>query len=166
MAPASPDRWLLLLGSNVEREANLEAAERRLEARFEVLRRSRVYESAAVGDPGGPPFLNRALLVRSLLAPAEMQRAIREIEAALGRVRGADRNAPRTIDVDVLLALDAAGDALAEPTPHRDLRRHHHAAIPAAEVAGEARLPDGTTVAAAAAALGPPPAGFRKIPAS
>ena len=164
MASAAPDRWLLLLGSNVGREENLARAERLIAERFEVLARSAVVESAAVGDPGGPPFLNRALLVRARLDAAAMVAAIRGIESALGRVRGPDRNAPRTIDVDVLLALDAAGAALPEPPPHRDLRRHHHAAIPAAEVAGEVRLADGTTVAAAAAALGTPPAGFRKIP--
>jgi len=157
------NRYLLLLGSNVGREENLARAEAELGARFEVLARSRAYDGPAVGDPGGPPFLNRALLVRSPLGPGEARRALREAEAALGRVRTRDRNAPRTIDIDLLLALDEGGSALPDPPPHRDLARHHHAAIPAAEIAGDAVLPCGGTLAAQAAALGPPPEGFRAV---
>jgi len=156
-------RYLLLLGSNIEREANLARAEEALGRDLEVLARSRVHESEAVGDPGGPPFLNRALLVRSGLDPAAVRSVLQRIESSLGRVRLPDRNAPRTIDIDLLLALDDAGAVLPEPAPHRDLARHHHAAIPAAEIAGAAALPGGGTLAAVAASLGPPPRGFRAV---
>jgi 2-amino-4-hydroxy-6-hydroxymethyldihydropteridine diphosphokinase len=152
-----PDRYLLLLGSNIEREENLGRAEGMVEARFPVLARSRVCESEAVGDPAGPPFLNRALLVRAALAPEEMRAELHAIEHALGRRRTADRHAPRTMDIDILLALDGAGEILPDPPLHRDLARHHYAAVPAAEVLG--------SLAAAAAALGPPPRGFRVLPA-
>ena len=155
------DRYLLLLGSNVDRERSMARAAQALDKRFEVLARSGVVDGPAVGDPDDPPFLNRALLVRSALSPAEMRRALHEIETAIGRVRTTDRNAPRTIDIDVLLALDAEGAVLPDPPVHRDLARHHHAAIPAAAVAGDVLLPDGRTLAEAAAALGPPPGGFR-----
>jgi 2-amino-4-hydroxy-6-hydroxymethyldihydropteridine diphosphokinase len=165
VAAAAPDRYLLLLGSNIEREANLDRAEGMLAGRFAVLARSRTFEGPAVGDPNGPPFHNRALLVRSALPPREMRDALHSVEHALGRLRTLDRNAPRTIDVDILLALDAAGAVLPAPPPHGDLLRHHHAALPAAEIAGDALLPGGTTLAAAAAALGPPPPGFRIVPA-
>ncbi len=165
MVAGAPDRYLLLLGSNIERVANLERAEGILGGRFAVLARSRVYEGPAVGDPHGPPFHNRALLVRSGLPPEEMRAALHAVEHDLGRRRTRERNAPRTIDIDILLALDAAGAVLPEPPPHGDLLRHHHAALPAAALAGDAVLPGGTTVAAAAAALGPPPPGFRVLPA-
>jgi 2-amino-4-hydroxy-6-hydroxymethyldihydropteridine diphosphokinase len=156
-------RYLLLLGSNVDREANLARAEAALAGRFEVLARSRVYDSEAVGDPGGPAFLNRALLLRSDLAPDALRRALHAVETALGRVRTAERNAPRTIDVDLLLAAEDRGGVLPEPTPHRDLARHHHAALPAAEIAGDLVLPGGGTLGALAASLGPPPRGFRAV---
>jgi len=164
VAPPAPDRYLLLLGSNVDRERNVDRAEALLGERFPVLARSRTCESPAVGDPEGPPFSNRALLVRADLPPGEMRTVIHGLERSLGRVRTPDRNAPRTIDIDVLLALDAAGAPLREPALHRDLLRHHHAALPAAEIAGGTVLPDGRTLAAAAAALGPPPPGFRVLP--
>ncbi len=156
-----PDRYLLLLGSNVDREGSMARAAERLGREFEVLARSRVVESAAVGHPADPPFHNRALLVRSALPAGEMRRALRALEDGLGRVRAADRNAPRTIDIDLLLVLDAAGAVLPDPPVQRDLVRHHYAAVPAAEIAGDLRLPGGRTLAEVAAALGPPPAGFR-----
>lgn len=159
----APDRYLLLLGSNIDREENLDRAVRILESRFAVLARSRIAESAAVGDPAGPVFFNQAMIVRSDLAPREMRLLLHGIETSLGRLRTVDRNSPRTIDIDVLFALDAAGAVLPEPPPHGDLRRHHYAAIPAAELAGTVVLPGGATLARAAAALGPPPAGFRTL---
>jgi 2-amino-4-hydroxy-6-hydroxymethyldihydropteridine diphosphokinase len=160
-----PDRYLLLLGSNVDPAANLARAEEAVAARFPVLARSRAVEGPAVGDAGGPPFRNRALLVGADLDPASLRAVLRGIEARLGRVRGPDRNAPRTVDADILLALDAAGAVLADPPLHRDLLRHHYAALPAAEIAGSLRLPDGRTLDQAAAALGPPAAGFRILEA-
>jgi 2-amino-4-hydroxy-6-hydroxymethyldihydropteridine diphosphokinase len=160
-----PDRYILLLGSNVEREENLDRAVQILESRFPVLARSRVVESDAVGDPTGPPFHNRALIVRSDLPPREMRSALHAIEHSLGRLRTMDRNAPRTIDIDVLCVLDAAGALLPGPPLHKDLLRHHYATVPAAEIAGDLVLHDGTTLAAAALAMGPPPKGFRVLPA-
>lgn len=163
-APA-PDRYLLLLGSNIEREGNLGRAVQILESRFAILARSRICESDAVGDPTGPPFFNRALLVRSSLAPRAMRAELHAIEHSLGRLRTLDRHSPRTIDIDILLALDAEGALLPDPPLHKDLARHHHAAVPAAEILGTLPLPGGTTLAAAAEALGPPPKGFRVLPA-
>jgi len=160
-------RWLLLLGSNIEREDNLERAVAMLDHRFGILARSRVYESDPVGDPGGPRFWNQAVWVRARCSEREMRDAAHGVEACLGRVRTADRNAPRTMDIDLLLATDATGAVAADPAPDEDLRRFHHAALPAAEIAGDLSIDgNGTTVAAAAAALGPPPAGFRALEAS
>lgn len=136
---------------------------RMLGERFPVLARSGILETPAVGDPGGPPFWNRAVIVRSGGDLASMRAALHEMEAALGRDRSAPRNAPRTMDIDAMLAMDAAGRVLADPPVHRDLRRHHFAALPAAEIGGGLVLPDGATLAAAAAALGPPPAGCRTV---
>ena len=164
MAPV-PDRYLLLLGSNIEREENLDRAVQMLESRFVVLARSRICESDAVGDPTGPAFYNRALVVRADLAPREMHSHLHAIEHCLGRLRTMDRHSPRTIDIDILCALDAAGALLPDPPLHKDVRRHHYAAVPAAEIAGDLVLPEGTTLAAAAAALGPVPKGFRVLPA-
>jgi 2-amino-4-hydroxy-6-hydroxymethyldihydropteridine diphosphokinase len=64
---------------------------------------SSVWESKAVGS-NGPNFLNACVIFPTELPPYEFkEQIIRPIEAALGRVRNADKNAPRTIDLDIVL---------------------------------------------------------------
>lgn len=68
---------------------------------FTLLARSHVYRTEAVGDPGGPPFLNAAVAGLWDGTPEELLAACLGIEAALGRTRSY-RNAPRTLDIDLL----------------------------------------------------------------
>jgi len=96
-------RAYLSIGSNIEPEANLPKAIRLLREYGEVLEISGAWESHSVGADG-PNFLNACVLFLSSLPPYELKEGIiRPIEAALGRVRYADKNAPRTIDLDIVL---------------------------------------------------------------
>jgi 7,8-dihydro-6-hydroxymethylpterin-pyrophosphokinase len=62
-----------------------------------------VWESESVGFDG-PNFLNACILFLTPLQPVELkENIIRPIEAKLGRVRGEEKNAPRPIDIDILL---------------------------------------------------------------
>ena len=63
---------------------------------------SSVYETDPVGYADQPPFLNAVLLVETALSPRALLGACLGIEAALGRVR-TFRNAPRVVDIDVLV---------------------------------------------------------------
>ena len=135
-----PERgWLVVAaGSNIEPERNLPAALRRLRTRLEVERLSAIYRTPPVEAPGTPDFWNAAIRVRTDLAPGVVKHEIlRPIEAELGRVRGDDPNAPRTIDLDLVLwsggALDDRADKVRLPEP--DLARVAHLAVPVAEVA-------------------------------
>lgn len=93
----------LSLGSNIEPEINLPNAIQRLKGYGEVKTVSAVWESQAVGSDG-PNFLNACILFLTRLQPYEIkEQIIRPIEAELGRIRYADRNAPRTIDIDIVL---------------------------------------------------------------
>jgi 2-amino-4-hydroxy-6-hydroxymethyldihydropteridine diphosphokinase len=141
------------LGSNVEPERHLPEAVRLLAERAEVLGKSSAWATAPVGPPGQPPFVNAAVLVRTALAPERVKpELLRPVEAALGRVRSADRFAPRTIDLDFVAsgAGEIRGDGLAVPDP--DLLRHAHVALPAAEVAPEWKHPQTAEAFAAIAA--------------
>lgn len=148
----------LALGSNIEPEIHLPAAVRELARRFPLLRVSRVWETAPVGFPGSPPFLNAAVLVRSGIPPRELKfEHLRPIEAHLGRARRDDPNAPRTIDIDLVLygervlALPEAGIELPDP----GILRHAHLALPLADLAPEFEHPaDGRTLREIAEALG------------
>ena len=108
----------IALGSNVgDRERALARAVVALERTpgVVVLRRSRWIETEPEGGPHDQGrFLNGAILVETTLAPRELLDAMLAIERRLGRVR-AERNGPRTIDLDLL---DHGGVELDEPGLH------------------------------------------------
>jgi 2-amino-4-hydroxy-6-hydroxymethyldihydropteridine diphosphokinase len=94
--------WLSL-GSNIEAEVNLPKAVQMLREFGRVEAISSVWESESVGFDG-PNFLNACALFLTPLGPVEFKETvIRPIEAKLGRVRGAEKNAPRPIDIDIEL---------------------------------------------------------------
>lgn len=94
------------LGSNLgARERNLRAALDGLRATEEVadVVVSSFYETAAVGPGEQGPYLNAVVrLTTSLPARALLGRLL-AIELACGRTRGPERNAPRVLDLDLLL---------------------------------------------------------------
>lgn len=93
----------LLLGSNIQPEKNLVLGVNLLRNHVKIVRFSSVWETTSVGAMG-PDFLNLALLaVTTLEAVAFKEQVIRPLEKRLGRVRGADKNAPRTMDIDIIL---------------------------------------------------------------
>ena len=83
----------LSLGSNIKPEVHLPKAIQMLKDYGQVKAVSQVWESHAVGTDG-PDFLNACVLFLSHLQPNDLkQQIIRPIEASLGRVRHADKNA-------------------------------------------------------------------------
>ncbi len=108
-----------------------------------VTARSRVYETAPVGGPPQPHFLNAAVLVECMLSlPALLEELLR-IEVALGRVRGEDeiRFGPRTLDLDVLWAEGVILDEPRLTVPHPRLAGRAFALLPLLEVAPGAADP-------------------------
>ena len=133
---------VLLLGSNIEPGPHLERAVALLRARFDVRAVSRVYRSAAVGGRAPQPdFLNQAVRLRTDCPPRALREACRRLEERLGRRRSADRFAPRTLDLDVVLFDDLSVDFGSWRLPDPDLETHAHALVPAAEVASDWRHP-------------------------
>jgi 2-amino-4-hydroxy-6-hydroxymethyldihydropteridine diphosphokinase len=133
-------RVVIGLGANLgDRQATMREAATRI-ASIEGVRiaaRSRVYETAPVGGPPQPHFLNAAVLVESALSPPALLEELLRIEVALGRVRGAEevRFGPRTLDLDVLWV---EGVTLDEPrlvVPHPRLAARAFALMPMLEVA-------------------------------
>lgn len=128
---------IISAGSNVGAERNLPDAVARLRRHhsIEVVDVSPVYRSEAVGPPGQPDFLNAAVLVETELDPVALKRELRRLEGVLGRVRSEDRYAPRTIDLDIVLCEDFAGDLEGTPVPDPELTTLAHLIVPAADVA-------------------------------
>ena len=112
------------LGSNLgEREVHLAGAVsalRRLRGAH-LLEVSPVYETDPVGPPEQGPYLNAVARLRVSLAPRVLLHRLLEIEAAAGRVRS-ERNAPRTLDLDLLFygerELDEPGLRVPHPRLH------------------------------------------------
>jgi 2-amino-4-hydroxy-6-hydroxymethyldihydropteridine diphosphokinase len=105
MAPSH--RYFLSLGSNVQPEENLARAIRHLREHGKVEAISSIWESQAVGS-SGPNFLNLCLSIVSPLEHSQFKESVaRDVESRMGRQRGSDRSAPRTIDIDVLMVDDA-----------------------------------------------------------
>ena len=125
----------LSIGSNIEPEKNLPAAVRELGRFGRVLRVSRVWQSLPVGGPGQPDYLNAALLLETALSASDLKgKAIATVEANLGRIRSANRNDPRTIDIDIML-FDREQLRLGERSiPDREVLERPFVAIPLAEI--------------------------------
>jgi 2-amino-4-hydroxy-6-hydroxymethyldihydropteridine diphosphokinase len=93
----------LSLGSNIEPEANLVSAMERLPNYGRIEKMSNAWESESFGAPG-PHYLNACILLATPLPQADLkEQALLPLEIALGRRRSADRFAPRTIDIDIVL---------------------------------------------------------------
>jgi len=103
-------RVYLSLGSNIQPEVNLPRAIDLLQQFGEVRKVSNAWESEAVGSDG-PNFLNSCVLfVTEMLYRELKESVIHQIEAELGRKRSADKYAPRTIDIDIVLFDDKVCD--------------------------------------------------------
>ena len=99
-------RIYLSLGSNIGADVNLPKAIQRLREIGKVEEISSVWETESVGFDG-PNFLNACVVFLTPLAPIDFkEKIIRPIEAELGRVRSEEKNAPRTIDIDIVLCDD------------------------------------------------------------
>lgn len=130
-------------------------AVRRLSGRCTLIAASPVYETAPVGNTAQPRFLNAAVLVETDRQPAELKaQVLQAIESDLGRVRTADKNAPRTIDLDITLFGDQVLDIGGRHIPDPDLLGYPHVALPMADLAPEFRHPEtGQTLREIAASM-------------
>jgi 2-amino-4-hydroxy-6-hydroxymethyldihydropteridine diphosphokinase len=140
-------RAYLGLGSNLgDRREHLQGALDGLAATpgVRVAAVSPVYETAPVGGPPQPDYLNAVVALDTDLSPRDLLELAQDLEARAQRVREA-RFGPRTLDVDVLLVGD---ERVHEPdleVPHPRLRERGFVLAPLAD------LDPG--------AAGPPPAG-------
>jgi 2-amino-4-hydroxy-6-hydroxymethyldihydropteridine diphosphokinase len=138
-----PNRVLVSLGSNIEPEVNLPEAVRRLATRCHLLAVSPVYETRPVGTRNQANFLNAAVLIETDLTPVEFKsKVLQVIEDDLGRVRTGDKNAPRTIDLDISLFNDQVLETAGRRIPDPEILKFSHIARPLAELAPQLRHPE------------------------
>jgi 2-amino-4-hydroxy-6-hydroxymethyldihydropteridine diphosphokinase len=137
---------LIGLGSNRgDSAAIVGAAMDRLE-RFSVgaLRRSSLWRTSPVDcPPGSAEFVNAAVAFepRPDITPETLLAALKAIEAEFGRAAPTVRNAPRELDLDLLLFHDEVRDTADFVLPHPRAADRRFVLAPAAEVLPDAVWP-------------------------
>lgn len=128
----------IALGSNLgNRRAHLESALEQLRQTpgVEVLAVSRFWETEPVGGPPAQhPYLNAVCAVATELSPFELHRELLRIEQTHGRQRG-EANAPRTLDLDLLLYGEEIIQSAELIIPHPRMHQRAFVLGPLAELA-------------------------------
>ena len=109
----------------------------------DVLARSPVYETAPVGGPVQPDYLNAVLIIGTGLGPRALLDATQRIEAGFGRVR-AERYGPRTLDIDIISYSDQTSDDPVLTLPHPRARERAFVLVPWHAIDADATLPEGS----------------------
>lgn len=109
----------------------------------QVARVSSLYRSAPL-DAQGPDFVNAVAEIETALPPPGLLAQLLAIEASEGRQRPY-RNAPRALDLDLLLASDAAGPLLVDSPslvlPHPRMHLRAFVLAPLAELDAQLAVP-------------------------
>lgn len=137
-SPLSPASSWIGLGANLgDARSTLQRAFAALAAwpGVQVVSVSSLYRSAPV-DAGGPDYWNAVAELRTTLPPLALLHALQAIEWAEGRERPY-RNAPRTLDLDVLLYADQLITTPELTVPHPRLWERAFVLLPLAELAPE-----------------------------
>ncbi len=128
----------IALGSSLgDRDAYLDEAEDRLAALLNGAVVSARYETESVGGPpDAPEFLNEVVVGSTILSPRALLDALHAIEESAGRERPFP-DAPRTLDLDLILYGDFVIDEPGLQVPHVRFRDRLFVLQPLAEVAGD-----------------------------
>lgn len=138
-------RICLLLGSNIEPEENLLQSVNLLRQHITMVQTSSVWESPAIGSDG-PNFLNAAVLATTPLGADNLKEyVLLPLELQLGRLRTKDKNASRTIDIDLILF----DQQLLDPSAWD----YAHSAVPVAEILPDYQLATGEYLKDSASSL-------------
>jgi 2-amino-4-hydroxy-6-hydroxymethyldihydropteridine diphosphokinase len=126
----------IALGSNLgDRALMLRRAVDELRHIVHIVRVSSFLETEPVDAlPGSPRFLNAVVIAHTSLTPPQLLEAMQTIESRLGRRRTGVRNAPRTIDLDLIFHSAHRVRSPRLTLPHPRYREREFVMKPLAEV--------------------------------
>ena len=99
----------------------------------ELIRQSALYSTAPI-DSSGPDYVNAVVELQTTLTAPALLTQLQVLEANAGRERPY-RNAPRTLDLDVLLYGEASIDSPNLIVPHPRMALRAFVLVPLAEIA-------------------------------
>lgn len=143
MVIPAPRTACIALGANIgEPVRQIEAGFAALAALSEtrLVAHSSLYRSAPVGYADQPDFINAVAVIETLLGPHALLNALLAIERVHGRVREF-ANAPRTLDLDIVLYGDTVMHEPGLTIPHARMLERAFVMVPLAEVAPDAKVP-------------------------
>jgi 2-amino-4-hydroxy-6-hydroxymethyldihydropteridine diphosphokinase len=130
------ERVYIGLGGNLgDRLATLRAAMPELSQLGTILASSSVWETEPIGPP--PDYYNVVVSMTTKLSPDQLLDALQEIENRHGRVRSSARDAPRTLDLDILLWEGVTMVTERLTLPHPRMHERSFVLEPLAEVAAD-----------------------------
>lgn len=98
-----------------------------------LLKRSSLYRSAPLAA-SGPDYVNAVVEIQTVLSAPALLAALQQLEHLAGRERPS-HNAPRTLDLDLLIYGDASMDSETLVIPHPRLTERAFVLLPLAEIA-------------------------------
>lgn len=101
-----------------------------------LVKRSSLYQTAPL-DAGGPDYVNAVVELQTILTAPALLAQLQALEQATGRQRPF-RNAPRTLDLDILTYGDARIQSEALTIPHPRMGERAFVLVPLAEIAPQA----------------------------
>ena len=139
MTVATTRRAWVGIGANLgDAQATVRSAIERLRP-LGLVATSSLYRSAPV-DAAGPHFINAVAALDTRLQANELLDALQRVEADFGRARPY-RNAPRTLDLDLLLHGDSTCSSAALTLPHPRLHLRAFVLQPLLEMAPDLHVP-------------------------
>ena len=136
-------QYVIALGSNLgDRYENLSAALIEISKIAKLLSVSKFYETAPVGGPDQPDYVNAVAIVAGEITPTNLLLELQKIENSAGRTREV-RWGARTLDLDIIIAEDVQLESEFLTLPHP--RAHERAFVlapwaeidPAAHIVGK-----------------------------
>jgi 2-amino-4-hydroxy-6-hydroxymethyldihydropteridine diphosphokinase len=142
-------RCFIALGANLgDPVATVKAAILALRelAQAEFIAASSLYRTAPVGLKHQPDFINAVVELVAVVPAPTLLESLFEIEARFGRQRSV-KNAPRTLDLDLLLYGDEVSNDPYLALPHPRMHERAFVLAPLAEIAPRLTIPGRGTVA-------------------
>jgi len=101
---------------------------------------SSLYRTAPVGLKNQPDFINAVALLHTALSPQQLLLELFQIEGRFGRLRSVS-NAPRTLDLDLLLHGDSVLTEARLTLPHPRMHQRAFVLVPLLEVVADCQIP-------------------------